>query len=402
MESNVKSVARLSAAKLVLYAGTGFAGILLAGLLGPADYGVMTIVLSIAGVLGILLDMNLSSAAIKFGSEAGARKENYVTTAFVSRIVLGILGLLVFILIAKPVAARYGFPPFFLVLVAFGYFLQSPLALRSLWNIERRFGLLSLVEGATGIFYFVVMLTFAYFFRLAGVFYAIVIISVFMGASSFLKYRPGSFDLKCMKKMLPFGMWGTLAGIFVYIVQNFDKWFLGLYIAKEQLGYYALAYKAAYFMMFVPLAVGVVVFPEFSRLHSKGNAEETLRLLNKTVKSCLFYAIVISLAIMAAFHLLIGSFLTKYAAAEPLLPFILAPFVLEAGIGTACNAMLGGMNRMNEVAGITFIQATIALTIGRELVKASGIWGAIYTLWIVYIASTLLFLWRANKNAGKA
>ncbi len=402
MESNVKSVARLSAAKLVLYAGTGFAGILLAGLLGPGDYGVMTIVLSIAGVLGVLLDMNLSSAAIKFGSEAGARKENYVTTAFVSRIVLGLLGLLIFILVAKPVAARYGVPSAFLLLMAFGYFLQSPLALRSLWSIERRFGLLSLVEGATGIFYFVVMLAFAYFFRLAGVFYAVVIISAFMGASSFLKYRPGRFDLGCMKKMLPFGLWGMLVGLFTYVVQNFDKWFLGLYVAKEQLGYYALAYKAAYFLMLVPFAVQMVVYPEFSNLFSKKNTQEIKRLFNKTVKLCLIYAVVGSIFIIVAFDIMVKSFLTEYAAALPFLPFLLVPFVLEAGIGATCNALLGGMNRMNEVASITLVQAILTLTVGRELVRASGVWGAIYALWIIYIVSTVLFLWRAGKHAGKA
>lgn len=397
MESNLKSVARLSAAKLVLYAGTGFAGIFLARLLGPADYGIMAIVLSIAGVLGILLDMNLSSAAIKFGSEAGARKESYVTTAFVSRIVLGLLGLLVFILVAKPIAARYGFPPLFLMLVALGYFLQSPLALRSLWSIERRFRLLSLVEGATGVFYFVVMLSFAYFFRLAGVFYAIVLISAFMGASSFLKYRAGSFDVQCMKKMLPFGFWGMLVGLFTYVVQNFDKWFLGLYVATEQLGYYALAYKAAYFLMLVPFAVQMVVFPEFSNLFSKRNTQEIKRLFNKTVKLCLIYAAIGSIFIIVTFDILVNSFLTKYSAALPFLPFLLVPFVLEAGIGSVSWAVMGSVNRVNEMALITFIQAAITLTMGKEFIKTGGIWGAIAALWLAYAVSSALYLWRVRK-----
>lgn len=402
MESKVKSVARLSAAKLLMYGGMGLAGMLIARVLGPGDYGTVAVVLSITGILSVVSDLNLSSAAVKFGSEAGAKKENYVTSAFISRIVLGLLGLLIFALVAKPVASRYGVPSAFLLLVAFGYLLQSPLALRSLWNIEGRFRLMAFVDGATGIFYFVVMLAFAYFFRLAGVFYAFIVISVFIGASSLLKSKFGKFDKDCLKKMLPFGLWATLTGIFIYIVQNFDKWFLGLYVAKEQLGYYALAYKAAYFIMFVPLAVQVVVFPEFSRLHSKGDAGETRRLFNKTAKTCIVYAAAVSIAMIAAFHLLVKYFLTKYAAAEPLLPFILAPFILEAGIGVTCNAMLGGMNRMSEVAGITFVQAVLALTVGRELVRSLGIWGAIYAIWIVYVVSTVLFLWRVNKNADKA
>lgn len=397
MESNVKSVARLSAAKLVLYAGTGFSGILLARLLGPADYGIMTIVLSIAGILGILLDMNLSSAAIKFGSEAGARKEDFVTTAFVSRSVLGLLGLLVFILVAKPVADRYGVPSAFLLLMAFGYFLQSPLALRSLWNIERRFRLLSLVEGATGIFYFVVMLAFAYFFRLAGVFYAIVIISAFMGASSFLKYRTGIFDVQCLKKMLPFGFWGMLVGLFTYIVQNFDKWFLGLYVIKEQLGHYALAYKAAYFLMLVPFAVQMVVYPEFSNLFSKRNTQEIKRLFNKTVKLCLVYAVIGSIFIIVTFDILVKYFLTKYSAALPFLPFLLVPFILEAGIGSVSWAVMGSVNRVNEMALITFIQAAITLTVGKEFIKTGGIWGAIAALWLAYAVSSVLYLWRVRK-----
>lgn len=402
MESKVKSVVRLSTAKLILYLGTGLAGIMIARLLGPGDYGTVAIVLSITGILGAVSDMNLSSAAVKFGSEEGARKEDYVMTAFVSRVVIGLLGLLVFILAANPIAGRYGVPPVFLVLVAFGYFLQSPLALRALWNIERRFRLLSLVEGATGILYFVVMLAFAYFFRLAGVFYAIVAISFFMGVSSFIKTSFGKFDVGCLKKMLPFGLWATLTGIFIYVVQNFDKWFLGLYVIKEQLGHYALAYKAAYFMMFVPLAVQVVVFPEFSRLSSSGNVQEIRRLLGRVIKSCLAYALMGSVALVVVFHFTVKFFLTKYAAAEPLLPFILVPFILEAGIGATCNVMLSGMNRMNEVAGITFVQAAIALTIGRELVRTGGVWGAISALWIIYFVSTMLFMWRVNKNAGKA
>ncbi len=402
MESDVKSVARLSAAKLVLYAGTGFAGILLARLLGPADYGIVTIVLSIAGVLGVLLDMNLSSAAIKFGSEEGAKKEDYVTTAFVSRIVLGLLGLLVFMLIAKPLAARYDVPSAFLLFMAFGYFLQSPLALRSLWSIERRFRLLSLVEGATGILYFVIMLAFAYFFRLAGVFYAVVLISAFMGASSFLKYRPSKFDLECMKKMLPFGFWGMLVGLFTYVVQNFDKWFLGIYVAKEQLGYYALAYKAAYFLMLVPFAVQMVVYPEFSNLFSKKNTREIKRLFNKTVRLCLIYAVVGSIFIIVAFDILVKHFLTKYSAALPFLPFLLVPFILEAGIGAVSWAALGSVNRVNEIAGITFLQALIVLTAGRELIRSGGIWGAVTALWLAYGISSSFYLWRVSKNIDKA
>lgn len=398
MESKVKSVARLSAAKLVLYLGTGLAGILIARLLGPADYGVVAIVLSITGILGVISDLNLSSAAVKFGSEEGAKKEDYVTTAFLSRFVIGLLGLLFFILASNGLAARYGFPPLFLVLVAFGYFLQSPLALRSLWNIEHRFRLLSFVEGATGVFYFVVMLVFAYVFRLAGVFYAIILISAFIGVLSFLKYRPGSFDLKCMKKMLPFGFWGMPIVLFTYIAQNFDKWFLGLYIAKEQLGYYALAYKAAYFLMFVPLAVQVVVFPEFSNLFSNKNTQEIKRLFNKTVKLCLAYAVVGSIFIIVAFDIMVKYFLIKYAAALPFLPFMFVPFVLEAGIGAVSWAMLGSMNKNHEIAVINLIQATITLTIGGAFIKTNGVWGAIATLWLVYAVSSVLYLWRVRRN----
>lgn len=396
MESKTKSVARLSAAKLVLYLGTGLAGIMVARLLGPGDYGIMTIVLSIAGVLGVLLDMNLSSAAIKFGSEAGARKEDYVTTAFVSRIVLGLLGLLIFILMAKPLAARYGVPSAFLVLVAFGYFLQSPLALRSLWNIERRFRLLSLVEGATGIFYFVVMLAFAYFFRLAGVFYAMITISVFMGASSFIRAKLGKFDVGCLKKMLPFGLWATLAGICVYTIQNFDKWFLGLYVAKEQLGYYALAYKSAWFLMLVPFAVTTVIFPAFSELQSKKDYGEMRRLLKKTIKMCFAYALAGSLALTILFHFLVKLFLTKYATAEPLLPLLLFPFVLEAAINQACNNILASMNKMNEVAVISLVQALAIVAVGSALAKSWGVWGMIASLWGAYIVSAALYFWRAH------
>lgn len=396
MESKMKSVARLSAAKLVLYAGTGFAGILLARLLGPTDYGTVAIVMSIVGILGVISDMNLSSAAVKFGSEKGARKEDYVTTAFLLRGAIGLAGLIAFTLLAKPLAARYGFPPSFLTLVALGYFLQSPMALRALWSIEHRFNLMALVEGSTGIIYFAIMILLAYFYRLNGVFYAIVVISLFIGTSSLLKITPGKFDKTCLNRMLPYSFFAMLFSLFTYVSQNYDKIILGAYVAKEQLGYYALAYKAAYFLMFVPLAVQAVVFPSFSELASKKDYRGIRRLLKKTVTSSLAYALVGALALVGIFHFLVNFFLTKYAAAGPYLPFILLPFVLDASIGSTCNVMLSGMNRIREVAAIAFTQAILMVLIGNQLVKTNGVWGVVASLWIAYTISSALYLWRVR------
>lgn len=386
-----------SVSRVIQLIFTSLSSIVSARLLGPQDYGFATLVFSWSNWLGPLSDLGLTEASVKFGSEKGTEPKDYVTTAVLSHIILSVLSFLFFSLLAEPIAKKYNMPmQKYLILAAFPYIILA-CTFGAMWTIKRKFEKLAKVMVIDGIQSFLITAVFVYFYGFDGFFYAAILTTLVVILMYWTDVEIGKFRLDYLKKMLPYGMLIAIAGVLSTILQNYDKVLLGYYSGSEQLAYYSLAYRAAFFILFVPQAVQFVMLPELSELFSRNQTGELKRLFRKMLKFCFLFAVVASAGIFFLFSVLVKYFLPKYLQALDYLPWLLAPFIFEASVGSTATVFLATSNRVQDILVLNIIQVALAVSIGKWLIKFYGVYGAIFSLWLIYGISTGFYLLRTRE-----
>jgi PST family polysaccharide transporter len=255
------------AANLLLRIGSLVA---LARLLSPNDFGLVGMVTAFTGILTLLRDFGLSSAAV----QRTIVTEEQISTLFWINIVFGVLLGLVTVAMAPAIAAFYGEPRLFGVtaVLALGFLFNAAGTQHTvLLQREMRFTALAVVSVVSSIAGTAVAIGAAE----AGFGYwalvAMSITSPLAGAfclwltTGWIPQRPQRGA--GVRSMMSFGGTLTLNGLVAYVATNAEKVLIGRFWGVDAIGIYGRAYQ----LVNIPTdnlnsAVGEVAFSALSRL----------------------------------------------------------------------------------------------------------------------------------------
>ena len=382
--------------------------ILMAMLLGPGDFGYLSIVLAITGLIVIPADFGLTNTTAKFLSEKKIPADMIINTALCLKILIyavitiiyfSILFMLKDVIDLNPVQFNlylYIFP--FILLgetmyrlslgVFQGYFRMDLLActffaLRALQLIICSLLVISGL-GVTG----------------AASGYGLASILVFLGSLAFLKT---SWNVKPVmhvaKSLLGFSSYAFLSLAMYAIILWTDILVISFFFPAEYAGYYSIASKAAILVTTIPMAIESIMYPTVSAGYSNKDFEGTKKIFIKVVKVIFYTAGISSVFVIAVSYFGITIFLPQYIPA--ILPLII--LTISFFIGTFANAyvsVLNGWNQPKITARITIIQALFNLVTNLIFVPVFGYVAASVTSLISFSIGTYLGFRAVNSLVG--
>jgi len=301
--------------------------IILARLLTPDDFGLMTTALVVIGLLNIFRDMGLSAAIIQ-------RKlvtDELLSTLFWLSIAIGIIVTSSLIIVSPLIAGFYKTPKLALILqiLSFSFLITSLTLLhQALLEKDLKFNLLSKIEIISTLIGAVVGIIMAInnFGVWSLVFQNLVNISIVSAILWFNKsFKPKlHFKFRDVQSIANYSI--NLAGFNVvnYFVRNSDYVLIQKFLGEKLLGFYNLAYRIMlYPLQNVTAVISRVMFPVYSRLQDDNEKfRDSYVELTNLIALITFPLMLWIVAVSDIF--IISLFSKKWEAVIPLL-IILAP-----------------------------------------------------------------------------
>jgi PST family polysaccharide transporter len=347
-------------AKFVLQAMTV---ILLARLLTPEDFGLVGMVTTLIIFVGLLKDVGLAAATI----QQQEITEQQISTLFWINLAAGVALSMLTALLAPAVAAFYGEPRLYLIIVLWGsVFVFSGLAaqhqaliVREMrWITLAKIELLTLgISSALGV---VMALLRWHYWALV----AMAITSAAVGAASVLltvRWIPGRPRRNCgIRRMLQFGCTAASNSIFGFLGSNADKILLGRVWGADALGVYGQAYQLATLpVLQLNAALHGVAFSALSRMQ-----DDPDRLARAFLKG---YRLIVSVTIpiiivylLFAQEVVLFVLGAKWIEAGPILT-LLSPTVLVFALANPVSLLVMSIGRVKRALCMTLTTAPLVV-----------------------------------------
>lgn len=239
-------------------------------ILEPSDYGLVTMVTAVTGVLTLFRDFGLSNATVQWPEINNAQ----ISALFWINILVGLVMSLLALAATPLLVAAYGEPRLTWISIALaGSFLINAMSVQhsALLRREMRFVVLTLIEVVSlavsivagvatamqgyGYWALVVMALTAPLVYMIGVWWAV-------------PWIPGRPARNIgVRSMVQFGVTTTLNSLVMYVAYNLEKFLIGRFWGAEALGIYGRAYQ----LISIPNenftgAIGEVAFSALSRV----------------------------------------------------------------------------------------------------------------------------------------
>lgn len=336
----------------------------LARLLSPKEFGLVGMVTAFTGVLTMLRDFGLSSAAIQQTRVSEEQKSTLFWINVLSGFVLAVL----LLCLAPWIAAFYHEPRLVGVtaVLALGFVFNAA-GVQHLVQLQRqmRFTTLAIISIASLVLSTAVGISGA----AAGYgYWSLVVMTVsgpFMMTLGFwftTRWVPGRPHLRCgMSSMMRFGGTVTLNGLIIYMANNCEKVLLGRFWGADAIGLYGRAYQ----LINIPTdnlnsAAGEVAFAVLSRLK-----DDPLRLKKYFLKGySLILALTLPITITCALFandiilVLLGP---KWKGAAAIFRF-LAPTILVFAIANPLSWLLSSIGLVTRLLKMGLVIAPIMIT----------------------------------------
>lgn len=244
--------------------------VFLARLLMPEDFGLVGMVTSVTGILGLIKTAGLSTVTI----QRFTISEEQISTLFWLNVAIGTILTILTFAMAPVISAFYHEPRLFWVTIALAsgfLFTGASAQHQAILQRQMRYTTLSLIDIVSlsaGVAVGIVM-------AIAGLgYWALVSMAVVIPVASAIPmwvatgWVPGSPKRNVgIRSMLHFGGTVTLNSVVIYLAYNVDKILLGRYWGAGALGIYGRAYQ----LIKEPTdqlygAIGWVAFPALSRI----------------------------------------------------------------------------------------------------------------------------------------
>ncbi|SRR6266496_700664 len=335
----------------------------LARLLGPADFGLVNMVTVFTGVLTMFQHFGLSSAAV----QQTHLSEEQSSTLFWINLAVGVVVGVVAVALAPAVAAFYHEPRLFWVtIISASAFVFNAAGVQhsALLQRQMRFTALALTNTVALVVGSSVAIVGA---KLGYGYWALVAMTVTLPVVTTLglwmvtAWVPGLPHRRSgIRSMMRFGGTLTLNGVVMYIASNFDKLLLGRYWGVDAIGIYGRAYQ----LINIPTdnlnsAAGDVAFSALSRIK-----DDPPRLRSYFLKGySLVLAMTLPITLACAFfagdvvRVLLGA---KWMAAAPIFRW-LAPTILAFAVLNPLGWLLSALGLVGRGLKIALVLAPLMI-----------------------------------------
>jgi len=349
-------------------------GILLARLLSPEDFGIVSASMIFLSFVSILTSFGFSSAIV----QRATLEISFVKTAQTLSVTLGCLSALAMTSSSYWIAMFYKTPflekaiPVMSLIYVVSSFNVIPNALLTR-NIQ--FAKLTTISMFGSAVYAVTAVSIA----LAGLGVWSLIISpiVSMLVSTILLAFASSYlprfglRLEYVKELMKFGGFVTASSLMNHIARNADNLIIGRHFGTDILGLYARAYNLATLVKELVVSVlGTVLFPSFSRM--QGDMDQIRRAYFKSINLIVLISLPACLGIVIiAPEFITTIYGTKWVGATRCLQLLgLAGFIYTLYV--PCTALLLGLGQVQLYAKLQVFYS-LAIVLSVLLVYTQGI-----------------------------
>src|SRR3989344_2571542 len=258
--------------------------------LGPADYSILGVVLSIMYIMGIGLN-TLQTGITKYVSDLNAKKEyskiSYLMAKLTKKLAkYGIILFIVFLVII-PLLAKFlhiSITPLLIISPCVLILIVLPVNRGLLQGLQRFKGLSwnLVIEGMTKLFgaTILILLGLSVYGAIIAIVlsYAIPFFAGFYPLKDIIKKKKKEFNIN---KVYSFSIPIFIALISLTLLYNVDIILIKHFFSEMETGYYVAASKLGLILFFATISISQVMFPKVSELHKK--KENPIHLLKKSL-----------------------------------------------------------------------------------------------------------------------
>lgn len=373
--------------------------IVLARILLPADFGMITLASLIIGAIGLFKNFGL----VEFLIQTKKTNKKVYNTAFWFALLLAIFLIIICFFIAKPVAIFYKksaleqlikFLSIIFLIESLG-FIPSTMLERDL-----KFSKKLIPETVPLVLYAL----FSIYFAKHGLgFWSIAIAQVISSVTQNLLFyivnpwKPGfDFDFKILKKLLNFGQHMLLLSVFLFLLLQGDSALIGKVLGIQALGFYALAYSLTSFpITSLVNVINRVTLPTYSKI--KKNKE----ILKVVYLKVLTYTLLLILPLYLGLILLSKEITLALYGEKWLLSvgamIVLSFFGLFRTISSSSGNLFIAIGKPEILKKITFIQMIILAIVIYPLTKVYGIVGTGISVSFANLIAMFFILFTISK-----
>jgi len=288
-----------------------FQSLIIVNLLSTQEYGLIGLVTSIAGIVGITQHLGLASSSTKEISQAKNSQDifNVILSSLSIRLLISVPISLILIFFATWISNYYSNPELILPLQIFGV-ITLVQAFQSIFNSvisgTQRFKLLFSYQIFIAFVSLFIFLPFIYFYSLLGYFYALLIFNLIQTlALGFLSLNKLDFQFKLPNRKEFFSLSSKLLKISlaIYFVKIlFTAWqevpvaYLGKIISLESLALFTFAFNLSSKLMAISDSITDVNLPVFSK-QSTDSLKEYILSFNKNFDLIFYFIFVVGITV---------------------------------------------------------------------------------------------------------
>jgi O-antigen/teichoic acid export membrane protein len=375
-----------------------------ARVLGAYNWGIFSYGLTIAGILSIFMDFGINPIILReFSRQDEESKKKYLGTAFILKIILIILGILIIVFVGPyiiKIKEVIPFLPLIALILAFDILREFVFAIsRSQEKMEYEAGLYILTN--IGILIFGAL--FLYFNPSIQSFILGYVCGTMLGSLAslftFRKYFIGIFNyfsLNLVKKIL-FSAWPfALSGFLSIFLTNTDIFLIGWFLNATQVGIYSAALRIIQLLYVLPGIITLSLIPIFSRLAHKDN-EKFKNLLENGLKILSLIAFPLTIGgIILAKPLLFFLFGEEYISGAASFAVLALTISIDFYSAILMNAIFA-YDKQKYLSIYTGIGAFLNVLLDLILIPRFGILGSAYATFLAQFISNA-YLWnQMNK-----
>lgn len=365
--------------------------------LGPSEYGIFTLVQSVAMFLYIPMLLGFHTAMVKYNAEKVdfTRQRSIISTTYILVLLLTVASLLIYFAFSKRIVAIFSISNevFYLAIlfaVLFVFYTLTTETLRSLHMVQA-YSRLMPVHSATLFFAFLFFTLICKDLSFKSPLFSMLLAYGMIGGiilSITRNYLKPQVNKNWIRELSHYSIYSLLGGISYVLYSNIDKLMINYYLTISEVGIYRAYYYSFTTVLFLISTIFVTTFFPFAS--SRGDKNVLFNKINKI--SIAFIAISFPIALISG-NIILSVYGPDYYL-DPTLTLLFALLAIAIPVNQfydwlMCSVGIEGVKLVSYAALSTAI-ANIALNIA--LIPILGINGAVISTIMSYVISTTILL----------
>lgn len=386
---------------------SGFVLIYIARVLGPSEYGIVSLVLSVAAIAGLFFDFGISTSTARFLAESDSPNSSiYLNGRFLNMLFAIIFSVVLFVL-SKPIARVVNIGhPIYIQLICFLTFFTAifRFSSRSLQGIKKtdKVALLNFVESLlANILLFAVVY---YGYRAKGVIIGHTIpwliawiVSLFI-LQKYLKVFAVEFNKKMLKDIFYYALPLLLTSGSYFLLLRGPLVLLSVFFSTKEVSYLSIPMRMVELVSLPAYSLSVVATPFFTK--QKQFEHNLLWLYVKIIKYYLIFYLPIAVFLaLASSRLIQVVFGADYAKAIPVL-FILSLYLPFFAITHFSGTTLDFLGRARQKSFVFAFTTAITITCAFFLIPRMKEIGAALVIAVPYALFSMYTILKSSSECG--